>query len=920
MPNTPVTPTRTVLGGRNYLSVVDLDIGTTTIPGQPARVGSGVYLGNGIILTAAHNVVLDNSTVDSGLWIGQSIGVSFADGTNWRLDSNMDGDFNDPNDIRGNIDLPTFGISTVSTNNFGNWRGINASVNQGNDLALLRVNTSQLSDVPANQLIIFSDPNEAIGQVWMAGYPNLNLGAEIMYETSGSLIGGDYLSVGANNVWQLPPGTTYNSAGGQSGAGVWLTYDPDGATGSVPAQHYLAGIHSGLLSGSNTPFVEPIGDAYIELGTQLATIFGTNFGSMFATNVLIADADGNVTPIVQGTGFNEDIYVNANASVNYTINAGGGRDTVFYTGLTGTITATIGATNTTVAHGAFTDTLNGVEFITGTTRSDAINIVGLTAGTVRMINGGSTLATPQELPSTKSATVSEALAGGGRLLSAAQIAALAFKETGVVFNHEDQDTVTIGQALLDAGAMITYYSPQGEGVVRLNGVQIGYRGIFHEPGQNDFFGGIPVGGLVTLTDIGDTLLDLSGVVGAVTNALLSGISVDHLGLVDTIATAGDAILDLGALGIDIFNGGDGVDDIIGGVLDDIFTGNGGDDILSGGAGSDTLDGGDGADTLSGGAGDDVLIGGAGADVFDGGAGLDTADYSGAGALVWADLQNVVGGMGDAAGDTFTGVETLIGSAFNDRLYGDAGDNGLVGGAGNDSLFGRNGADMMDGGFGNDFLSGGNGDDVLLGGAGNDQLFGNAGDDMLFGGDGDDLMTGGVGGADMFDGGAGLDRVQYTGGTVGLGVIASLANAAANTGDAAGDTYVGVENLYGTSWEDRLFGDSGDNRLDGLGGDDRLYGAAGDDFLVGAAGDDLLVGGSGNDKMVGGAGADVFEFASLHASKLVGRSPNNLSSGQIISVEGHGYGAAEGAMISFWRLKTAWILFHTRPPGLAPLQS
>ena len=154
------------------------------------------------------------------------------------------------------------------------------------------------------------------------------------------------------------------------------------------------------------------------------------------------------------------------------------------------------------------------------------------------------------------------------------------------------------------------------------------------------------------------------------------------------------------------------------------------------------------------------------------------------------------------------------------------------------------------------------------GAGNDQLFGNSGDDMLFGGDGDDLMTGGVGGADSFDGGAGIDRVQYTSGTAGLGIIASLANAAANTNDAAGDSYVNVENLYGTSWDDRLFGDSGDNRLDGLGGDDRLYGAAGDDFLVGAAGDDLLVGGSGDDNMVGGAGADVFEFADLHGDDYI----------------------------------------------------
>ena len=87
------------------------------------------------------------------------------------------------------------------------------------------------------------------------------------------------------------------------------------------------------------------------------------------------------------------------------------------------------------------------------------------------------------------------------------------------------------------------------------------------------------------------------------------------------------------------------------------------------------------DTLLGGAGDDILIGGAGADSLDGGTGNDTADYSSASAGVTADLTTPSNNTGDAAGDTYTSVENLTGSGFNDTLTGDANDNIFNGGAG-----------------------------------------------------------------------------------------------------------------------------------------------------------------------------------------------------------------------------------------------
>jgi len=92
-----------------------------------------------------------------------------------------------------------------------------------------------------------------------------------------------------------------------------------------------------------------------------------------------------------------------------------------------------------------------------------------------------------------------------------------------------------------------------------------------------------------------------------------------------------------------------------------------------------------------------------------------------------------------------------------------------------------------------------------------------------------------------------------------GLTVDLANSAANTGIAAGDTYLSIEDVAGSPYNDLITGDAGDNRLLGNGGDDALTGAAGNDHLLGGAGADRLDGGTGNDLLTGGAGADVFVF-------------------------------------------------------------
>jgi Ca2+-binding RTX toxin-like protein len=95
----------------------------------------------------------------------------------------------------------------------------------------------------------------------------------------------------------------------------------------------------------------------------------------------------------------------------------------------------------------------------------------------------------------------------------------------------------------------------------------------------------------------------------------------------------------------------------------------GNDILHGHGGNDTLIGGIGNDQLFGDQGNDFLRGGAGADQLNGGEGTDTADYSNSATGVTVNLDQGTGSGGDAQGDTFSNVENITGSAFNDVIQG-----------------------------------------------------------------------------------------------------------------------------------------------------------------------------------------------------------------------------------------------------------
>lgn len=242
------------------------------------------------------------------------------------------------------------------------------------------------------------------------------------------------------------------------------------------------------------------------------------------------------------------------------------------------------------------------------------------------------------------------------------------------------------------------------------------------------------------------------------------------------------------------------------------------------------------DRLLGGNGTDRFILDQGNDFADGKGGSDMVRYDRSG----VDAVNVDLATGTATGlwDGFSFTHTLR-NIENIRGSRDDGD----------TLSGNNAANKIEGRGGNDSISGRGGHDLLKG---------ESGDDILNGGNGRDILNGGTG-EDVLNGGGGVDTASYE--DASGRVRADLGRSANNTGEAAGDTYIKVENLIGGDDRDVLAGNGKANMIDGGRGVDRIDGRGGNDVLKGGGGNDLIIGGAGNDEMTGNNGRDTFVFNS-----------------------------------------------------------
>jgi hypothetical protein len=204
----------------------------------------------------------------------------------------------------------------------------------------------------------------------------------------------------------------------------------------------------------------------------------------------------------------------------------------------------------------------------------------------------------------------------------------------------------------------------------------------------------------------------------------------------------------------------------------------------------------------------------------------------------------------------SGNDAMTGTFLSDNMSGGAGDDTMSGGIGHDTLDGGLGNDSLDGGADNDLLRGGEGNDTVLGGDGNDTLEGGAGNDSL-------------------RGGTGIDTASYAASKG--GVTVNLVTGTANDGMGGTDSLSEIENVIGSSSNDRITGDGNNNRLDGGTGDDYLDGGAGNDTVLGGAGHDILGGWSGDDSISGGEGNDAL-FGWADNDTLDGGTGNDTLNG------------------------------------------
>lgn len=182
-----------------------------------------------------------------------------------------------------------------------------------------------------------------------------------------------------------------------------------------------------------------------------------------------------------------------------------------------------------------------------------------------------------------------------------------------------------------------------------------------------------------------------------------------------------------------------------------------------------------------------------------------------------------------------------------------------------------------------FTSGGN-DIVIVGSGGAGTVSTNRGDDAIRV---KDLFYTQEEEGVVIRGGAGVDVLNFTGFSKGVTFSLNGTGKAQEVAEGSGFfSEFGIENLNGSSKNDKLIGDKGANVLSGrngadtlIGGDqrdtlrgdngaDKLQGQNGWDTLIGGKGNDILNGGRGNDNLTGNAGADIFVFQKFSGTDSV----------------------------------------------------
>jgi len=653
----------------------------------------------------------------------------------------------------------------------------------------------------------------------------------------------------------------------------------DTATYENAVTGVIASLDSGLaLVNTN----EAAGDTYVNIENLTGSIFG---------DTLVGDAQAN---ILTGGAGNDILIGRGNGDV---LEGGEGNDTASYEYAFSTIIVDL-ANGLGTQGEADGDTLNSIENIIGGSGNDTI--ISATGIQANSYDGRSGIDSVSYINSVTgvTATLTTGISG---VVQSNEAAGDSFSSIENLIGSNQADTLignadnnvlngNLGDDLLEglAGAD-TFIGGSGDDTVSYEHSSLGVTASL-----NSVF---TVGPAVTLTNdaLGDTFSSIENLTGSNFSDVLIGDDLSNT----LTGGSGDDELE-GMSGADILVGGLGSDTAsyahsVSAVSVSLTTGvagftNIGDAVgdtfqsienITGSEFNDLLIGNSDDNILIGNGGDDVFEGLAGADTLMGGAGTNTASYAhgtdqSGGLGVTASLLDASINTGDALGDSYSQIQNLTGSAFDDSLEGDENNNLLIGGAGNDTITGGTGEDSLFGGAGNDNLSddgegaavldGGSGDDIITltnydavtdnidGGTGTDTLVvdnaiatylsfnmnngtlqrgsalvrftnienitvASTGSALFYADNFDNVITGGSGGNDDID-------YRYAPG----GIIANL-NTGVVTGGSGNDTLVNIENLpYGTHYNDVLIGDDNDNQLQGGQGADILDGGAGYDLV------------------------------------------------------------------------------------------
>ncbi|ODS56469.1 MAG: hypothetical protein ABS36_08795 [Acidobacteria bacterium SCN 69-37] len=557
----------------------------------------------------------------------------------------------------------------------------------------------------------------------------------------------------------------------------------------------------------------------------------------------------NVENVVGGSG-NDDITGNAADNVidggdgndtirggsgNDTLTGGSGTDTASYAGASAGVTVSLATGSAQATGGAGIDTLSGFENLEGSAHNDTLT-GSSAANTLSGGDGDDVLV---------GAAGSDTLDGGDgadtidyRAAASAVTVNLSTSSTSTDGDGSSDTLVAIENVIGSAGAdSIT--GDSGDNVIE------------GAAGNDTLVGGLGTDTLSYAHASSAVTVNLAttsaqNTAGAGTDTVSGFENLTGSAYNDTLTgDTGGNVIDGGG-GNDVIKGSTGNDTLIGGNGTDTVTfagasavtvslaagtatGDGTDTLtgfenVTGSSNNDTITGDAGANTLDGGSGNDTLVGGAGNDTLTGGANWDTVDYSAAVSGVTVDLSAGTASDGSGGTDTLSGIENIIGSAYNDTLTGSTLVNTINGGAGDDTIYGLGNSDN---------LSGGDGNDTVYGNAGNDDLRGNDGDDIIYG----------WGSADNIYGDDGNDLIY--------------------AGDG-NDT-----NVQGGDGNDVIYGEAGNDTIRGNSHNDVLYGGDGADTLEGQTDSDIIYGGDGLDTLSGlgsGGGTDgynvfVFEAAS-----------------------------------------------------------